>query len=164
MAETPNMDEIVKRLEAVEQKLGIVYIPDAETKIEELIEKIEPKKLEFVLRNVDAKDLELAMTGFKAPALLKIKAAVSPKSWGMLGDDLLYLIRQGISDSSAKDARRKVMGIIKQTAGEIHGYPPAEWETLKPEDWKKREEILESLFKTQESLDAWKKNVLDKLT
>lgn len=163
MAQEPDMNEVLKRLEAVEQKLGIVYIPHAETKIEGLIEKVEPRTLDFILRNVDAKDLVLAMVGFKGPALLKIKAALTHKSWNMLRDDFQYHLRQGVSESSAREARRKVMGIIQQTAGEIPGYPPPEWESLRPEDWSKKEELLETFFKTQENLDAWKKNVLDEL-
>lgn len=163
MADTPDLNEILQRLEAVEHKLGIYYVPNAEPILEELAEKLEPKTLQLILREVDAKVLALAMMGYKAPALKGIQNAMSKKSWEMMQDDVHYHLKLGVSEASIRQARLEMMSIIKklEASGSIvlHVHESSQ----EMEEWKKRSDENPTLFKKVEGLEIWKKDVLDKV-
>lgn len=164
MADSPDMNEILQRLEAVERKLGLYYVPNSEPILEELAAKLDSKTLQTILREVDAKDLALAMMGWKAPALKGIQNAMSKKSWEMIQDDIHYHLKLGVNEASVREARIKVMGFIKQL--ESMGQIVLHVQETSPglEEWKKQNaQASSTLFKKVEGLDVWKKDVLDKL-
>ena len=134
---------MVERIEFLELKIGVHYVPEADKALESLLETMEPLALQGLLRELDAKDLALAMMGLGPKALGQIKAAMSKKSWEMILDDLGVLLRQGVTPIAAHEAKLKVMAVAQNFLGKGNG----------PEAGKKLE-----------GLEAWKKDVLDKLT
>lgn len=110
----PDLNEIQKRLEYVEHKLKFHYVPEADKALETLLETFEPLALQALLREIDAKDLELAMVGLGAKALLQVKGAMSKKSWEMIVDDMAFHIRQGVTAMAAQEARMLVMSQAKR--------------------------------------------------
>ena len=162
MADQQDLNEILQRLEAVEHKLGIYYVPNAEPILEELVEKLDPKTLQLILREVDAKVLALAMMGYKAPALKGIQAAMSKKSWEMIQDDVHYHLKLGVSEVSIRQARLEMMGMIKKLEAQGTIVLHVKESSSELEDWKKSQETG-TLFKKVEGLEVWKKDVLDKV-
>jgi len=142
MAQEQEDKSLVERLEFLEHKLGIHYVPEADKALESLFETLEPLALQGLLRELDAKDLELALLGLGPKALGQVKAAMSKKSWEMILDDVGVLLRQGVTQAAAHEARLKVMAIAHSFLGK--GSAPAADKKL-------------------EGLEAWKKDVLDKL-
>ena len=164
MGDTPDMQEILQRLEVVEHKLGIYFVPNAEPILEELCEKVDAITLQNILREVEAKVLALAMMGYKAPALKGIKAAMSKKSWEMISDDIQYNVKLGVTEAGIRQAHLEMMSIIKRM--ESKGQLALKISNPSPElaDWMKRNaDPTGTSFKKVEGLDAWKRDVLDKL-
>ena len=162
MADQADLNEILQRLEAVEHKLGIYYVPNAEPILEELVEKLEPMVLQAILREVDSKVLAQAVMGYKTPALKNLQKAMSKKSWELIQDDVHYFLKVGVSEASIRSARFEMMSIIKKM--EAHGTIQlhVKESSSELEDWKKDQETG-TLFKKVEGLDVWKKDVLDKV-
>jgi len=163
MADTPDLSEIVQRLEVVEHKLGIYFVPNAEPILEELVEKLDPLTLQNILREVEAKVLALAMMGYKAPALKGLKAAMSKKSWEMIADDVQYHMKLGVTEAGIRQAHLEMMSIIKRM--ESKGQLVLKISNPSPElaDWMKRNaDPAATSFKKVEGLDVWKKDLLDK--
>ena len=163
MAEAPDLNEILQRLEVAEHKLGIYFAPSAEALLEELLEKLEPLSLQNILREVDAKVLALAMMGSKAPALRGIQAAMSKKSWGMIRDDVQYHLNLGVTEAAIRQAHLEMMSVVQKlvslgkVALQVKDPSPA------LSEWQKLNTGSGTSFKKVEGLEAWKKDVLDKL-
>ncbi|HVZ80189.1 MAG TPA: FliG C-terminal domain-containing protein [bacterium] len=163
MADQPELNEILERLEAVEHKLGVYYVPNAEPILEELCEKLEPMTLQAILREVDAKVLAQAMMGYKTPALKNLQKAMSKKSWEMIQDDVHYFLKLGVSEAAIRTARLEMMSIIKKL--EAHGAVVlhVKESSAELEDWKKQSQETGTLFKKVEGLEVWKKDILDRI-
>ncbi len=168
MAQEPDLQEIVQRIEQIEKKLGIFTSPGDAEKLEPLIEKIESRTLQQILREIDAKDLVYAMMEFKQPALRKILDAMSHKSREMIKDDMAYWLKRGIYGNVLWESRLKLMGIIRQLEqmgeiviprGEEEPFSKKGYLDLK-ERWEKEEEKRKA---KQQVLETWKKEVFDKL-
>jgi hypothetical protein len=164
MAENPDLNEVLQRLEVVEHKLGVYFVPNAEALLEELVTKLDPLTLQNILREVDAKVLALAMMGYQAPALKGIQAAMSKKSWGMIRDDVQYHLNLGVAEVAIRQAHLEMMSIIQKLVSlgkatlQVKDPSPvlAEWQ-------KRNTESTGTSFKKVEGLEAWKKDVLDKI-
>jgi hypothetical protein len=72
MDQEPNLNDIIKRLEAVEHKLGIYHIPNAALVLEELIINLDSRTIQQIFREVEANDLALGIIGFKIETLRKL--------------------------------------------------------------------------------------------
>jgi flagellar motor switch protein FliG len=142
MAEEQEDKSLVERLEFLEHKLGVHYVPEADKALEALLETLEPLALQGLLRELDAKELELALLGLGPKALAQVKAAMSKKSWEMILDDVGVLLRQGVTQAAVHEARLKVMAVAQRSLGQGSGSEAG---------------------KKLEGLEAWKKDVLDKL-
>lgn len=160
-----DLNQIEKRLERIEQKLGLYSAPGAEKALEEWVENQETRVLQQVLREIDAKDLVLALMGFGPKAVLQVKNAMSKTGWNMLKDDMAYQLKTAVHGSAREDARLKVMNIIQLLAdrGEVQAHPPGR----APEDpagrKKKQEEEKEEMNRKLAELERWKKENFDSL-
>jgi hypothetical protein len=163
MADSPDINEILQRLEAVEHKLGIYYVPNAEPILEELVEKLEPMTLQAILREVDAKVLAVAMMGWQTPALKGLQAAMSKKSWEMIQDDVNYHLKLGVNETSVRQARLEMLSIAKKLYATGNIILSLKETSPGIEGWKGQSPDLGKLFKRIEGLDVWKKDVLDKV-
>jgi len=173
MSEEPNLNEIIKRLEAVEHKLGIYYhTSDAvDGALEELFENVDNRTLQQILHEVDAKILAKAVLGLKSKALLNLKDALSKNAWEMLRDDIRDELRSEIGLYGLQNSKIKVLTITHQLEemGEIVWARTTG--SLETEEYRKKceEEIKENkewyalqTLKNKE-LEIWKNEVFEKL-
>lgn len=161
--------DLQQRLQTVERKLGIYkeYGDD----LEDLLNSFDSRTIQQILREIDAKDLVVAMLGMKKETLLKIKQNVSKKSWSMLCEDLTCSLGYGVANDSVKVCRSKVTNIIHQleSQGEIvlskiHGTKPDELRReLSDQLWKKWDEEKKQREENKKVMSVWKKDIFDSL-
>ena len=164
MEKKPDLNEIQKRLEAVEHKLGVYYDPKAEPLLEEIFAKLDSRTLQLILREIDAKILELAIMGFQAPALKGLHGALSKKAWEMITEDLQYYLKLSATEASVHQARIEIMNIVHKliNLGEIVLVIPGSSPRL--EEWiKGNHNTIGTSYQKAEGLEAWKKDVFDKV-
>ena len=167
MSQEPDLHEIQKRLEHVEHKLGIFYpaIHEAEL-LEGILTSLDGRTVQQIFREVDAKDLALAMVGFGAKALQVVKDNVSKKAWEMLKDDIAYYAVWCGAGNSQTIARLKIIYVINQLEemGEIvvrmDNIPALE--KRPPFDYKAWQKRLEDEHNERvKQYENWKKEVFD---
>ncbi len=169
MTQEPDFQELVKRIERIEHKLGIVP-PDShdDELLESLMAILDGRTLQQVFREIDSKDLALAIVGFKVETLKLIKSNISKKGWEMLKDDMIYHTKWNGSGQSHHIARLKIMFVIQQLEemGEIvvvRGDLPMfdNKITFEIKDWFKN--LEDERNKRMKNLEKWKKEVFDPL-
>src|SRR5580658_1043982 len=98
MSQETDVQELIRRIEIMEHRLGLYYyIPRADAALEELIEHLDNLTLQQVLREIEAKDLVLAMIGFQPKTLALIKTAMSHNAWEMIKDDMACQVKWGFA-------------------------------------------------------------------
>ena len=163
MAQKPDVSELVQRIEQLENKLKIYYTPNADKVLEDVLEKLDTRTVMLILREVDARDLALAMMGLQQKALQQIKNAMSKTSWNMIKDDLYYHMKWSIYGSAVKDAKITLMNIVQQLVhmGEIMIPEGLTKESTSINDSKKKWD--EEKNKRIKEMEVWKKEVFDPL-
>ncbi len=169
MAQEPDLHELVKRIEQIERKLGIFYPDSHEDEwLESLMTSLDGRTLQQVFREIDSKDLALAIVGFKADTLQIVKNNLSKKGWEMLKDDMVYHTKWSGSGQSHHIAKLKIMSVIKQLEemGEIvvvrGNHPMFENKvSFEIKDWFKN--LEDERNKRIKIMEAWKKEVFDPL-
>jgi hypothetical protein len=161
--------DLLQRLQILEKKLGIYK--DYGDDLEELFDSFDSRTVQQILREIDAKDLVVAMLGMKKETILKIKSNVSKKSWSMLRDDLDYCMAYGVTADSIKVCRSKVTNVIHQleSQGEVvlsktNGSKPDEVRReLSDQLWKNWDKENKQREENKKTIATWKKEVFDQL-
>jgi hypothetical protein len=163
MPDEKDVNELVQRVERLERKLKIYHASHGEEIVEPLVEALETKDLQLVLREVDAKDLAVAMMGMKPKALGRVKLAMSHKAWEMIGEDVAFFMHRGVYESAVRESRRVIAGVIRALLemGEITWKDPRTGKYGNP--FERGEAVSMPMDPKVEGLDAWKKEVFDTL-
>jgi flagellar motor switch protein FliG len=164
MDQIPDMNEILKRLEAVEHKLNIYNIPQVAKVFEDLILNSDSRTLQQIFREVESNDLILSVLGSKAEMLRKIKTTLSKNSWEMLYEDVPYKIKKGVYAGSIDKAKTAIVAVAYQLEemGEIVIHKIDE--PFNREEFNKKMALFwEEFNRKEEGLDTWKKEVFDNL-
>jgi len=167
MPQEPDLQELIKRIENVEHQLGIFYSKTHDDELlEGILESLDGRTIQQIFREVDAKDLALAIAGFQAKALGIVKDNLSKKGWEMLKDDMAYHSNWNVYGNSKKIARLKILNVIKQLEemGEIASLKNADSKLEKKDsfdfkDWLKK--LEDERIERVKIFEAWKKEVFD---
>lgn len=159
--QTFDMNEIIKRLEIIEHKLGIYHIPHASAVLENAIMDSFRMGLELILRNNELKVLALAVIGFKTETLQKLKSNMSKNSWATFCEEINLNIEHGVHFGSINQSQMKILSTIYQMEemGEIISQKvegPFNYEEFKL----KMAKLEAYLNRKEEGLEIWKKGVL----
>ena len=156
-----NLNEILKRLDRLERNVRLGEIPDSDLVLEAILESVDVRTLQSILREIDADALGLAMVGLKTVPIAKFKAAMSKKAWKMIVDDIDCLMKRGLCASAVWESRSKVIYIVfllwemgEITLEDPHG-------TIRLEEWKRRSEAFWGKRAIRyEGAEKWRREVL----
>ena len=159
-----NLNEILKRLDRLERNVRLGEIPDSDLVLEAILDSVDARTLQTILREIDAEPLGLAMVGLKIESVAKIKEALSKKAWKMIVDDIDCLMKRGLCASAVWESRSKVIYIVflLWEMGEITLEDPRG--TIHLEEWKRKSEAFWGKRAVKyEGAENWRKEVLGSL-
>jgi hypothetical protein len=157
--------DLLSRIEKIEFKLNIDM--DYPKNLEDVLNSLDNRTLQQIFREIDARDLALALLGMKQETLIHIKNNFSHKAWSMMRDDVTFAIRHEITDRELKMAKAKFLNIIYllESMGEIVAarYDKEKAKTSLQEWRRQYQQETKEKEENSKKFAVWKKEIFDPL-